>query len=562
MNVKLVLIKKEQIVFVKDILVSCEYSFAWLSAVGDGTQFVTQPGGRHISNTSPLWRDERPGSRVTTQHCMYMDGWKLALQEQPGSPYGSWLCSDSIQIYPLCQGKTILVIITPVRQSCLNIHSYIIIIAKPSLNIHSYIIIIAKDTIVWCDDIWSKNTRYWLLWLLLVLEVTSLSWPFGPTYNQHAFPRALGSFSPNRLRTGCLCHAWIRPLEMGTLFLYISRSCSSEDWVYTHKPYTTSTGIAAIVPGPVITPQVTNVSPEPEPFWCSLINNTVCSTARIQCPVKCSQTHAATAITPGGAAPVITPQVTNATPASCGQSLAVDERIFNGKPSIAGQFPWMVDISYFSRFHGEPISCGGSLINKRWVLTAAHCFRFLDSNIDVNMKIGYTDKFRREAESYYFGIQMKDIIIHGGFTNESLDNDIAMVRLPEDVTPNRLVQPICLATNEQIPFGGKAVAAGWGLRKADADSTNILHSVELDVLPDQSPRCANSQLFICTFTPGKDTCRGDSGGPLMIKQENTWFQIGIVSFGPLDCGGHTSIPGTYTRVPNFIGFLLGYIRVN
>ncbi|CAL4068182.1 unnamed protein product, partial [Meganyctiphanes norvegica] len=168
----------------RDVVNTCgDRSNVWLSAVGDGTLFVTQPGGRYIRNTSPLWLEGLPGSRVSTLDCMLMHGWKSALETHPGSPYWTGACSSPNWAYTLCQ-----------------------------------------------------------------------------------------------------------------------------------EPKTTSTGITGIVPGPVITPQVTNVSPEAEFFWCSHINNTACASLSIQCPQKCSQSYAATAITPGGDAPVITPQVTHATP--------------------------------------------------------------------------------------------------------------------------------------------------------------------------------------------------------------------------------------------------------
>ncbi|CAL4144117.1 unnamed protein product, partial [Meganyctiphanes norvegica] len=245
---------------------------------------------------------------------------------------------------------------------------------------------------------------------------------------------------------------------------------------------------------------------------------------------------------------------------TCGNSVTFDERIANGSPTIQGQYPWMVHLSYFSSFHREPVSCGGTLVSKIWVLTAAHCFRFLDSNRNVIVLIGFTDKTHQVPGASVFSITRSNIITHGGFTNETLSHDIAIVRLPEEVTLSNIIQPICIGTNQQIPFGGKATASGWGLLSPDGDAPNILHDVQLDVLPDGSPSCGDSKQFICTYTPGKDTCRGDSGGPLMVKEGNQWFQVGIISSGPLDCGTSKD-PSSYTRVPNYIKFITSNIRL-
>ncbi|CAL4110551.1 unnamed protein product, partial [Meganyctiphanes norvegica] len=160
-----------------------------------------------------------------------------------------------------------------------------------------------------------------------------------------------------------------------------------------------------------------------------------------------------------------TPQVTNTSPVSCGQSRSfnVDERIANGNPTISGKYPWMVHLKFFSTFHDKNLRCGGSLVSNRWVLTAAHCFRYLEPHITVYVYIGYVNLKQHVPGVELFPITKEDIITHDGFSSTSLENDIALIRLPEDVKLNNVIQTICLATNGQIPFGGKAFAAGWGL---------------------------------------------------------------------------------------------------
>lgn len=60
---------------------------------------------------------------------------------------------------------------------------------------------------------------------------------------------------------------------------------------------------------------------------------------------------------------------------------------------------------------------------------------------------------------------------------------------------------------------------------------------------------------------GQDSCKGDSGGPLMgqVNVYNNWMALGVVSYGPSPCGT-SGWPGVYTRVTAYIDWILSTIR--
>lgn len=60
---------------------------------------------------------------------------------------------------------------------------------------------------------------------------------------------------------------------------------------------------------------------------------------------------------------------------------------------------------------------------------------------------------------------------------------------------------------------------------------------------------------------GQDSCRGDSGGPLMgqAPSANNWVVVGVVSYGPAPCGTQ-GWPGVYTRVGAYIDWILSKLR--
>ncbi|ROT81182.1 protease [Penaeus vannamei] len=232
-------------------------------------------------------------------------------------------------------------------------------------------------------------------------------------------------------------------------------------------------------------------------------------------------------------------------------------KIVNGTVASVGEYPYQVGV--LPTIAGLEYRCGGSIIKERWILTAAHCFYDKSSNKATSVDIIY-------GTIYINGIggtrvTASRFIDHPGYNSSTKANDIALVELPQPLnyTIDAKIQPICLGLQEDIPFGGKAVASGWGDLSFDGLSPNVLQEVELDIITidecqqkESLPPDTNS--VVCALTLYKDTCQGDSGGPLVAKLcDGTWAQIGIVSYG-FQCAVPDK-PGVYTRVSAFASWI-------
>ncbi|XP_076238844.1 trypsin-7-like [Calliopsis andreniformis] len=242
---------------------------------------------------------------------------------------------------------------------------------------------------------------------------------------------------------------------------------------------------------------------------------------------------------------------------SCGLRNEVS-RIVGGETTRVNEFPWIARLSYLNKFY-----CGGTLINDRYVLTAAHCVKgFMWFMIKVTF--GEHDRCLETAPETRYVVK----VLTGDFSFLNFENDIALLRLNERVPLGDTIRPICLPTvRDKLYVGTKAIAAGWGTLQEDGKPSCLLQEVDLPIMSLQecrntkySPRMITENMMCAGYQEGKkDSCQGDSGGPLIAEREDRKYElVGVVSWGN-GCA-RPGYPGVYTRVTRYIDWIVYHSR--
>merc|ERR1712227_1033093 len=166
--------------------------------------------------------------------------------------------------------------------------------------------------------------------------------------------------------------------------------------------------------------------------------------------------------------------------------------------------------------------CGATLLNKRYAMTAMHCVEEATSLVvalgEHNIR---TDIENHQAKS----IPVERVIKRSDYDSDNVNNDIALLRLAQEVDFNDNIVPACLPSSTAQKYTGwDAVVSGWGTTSSGGRTSDVLKETPQTILANTAAECVQGaggpgatasvpETKLCAYKQGTDSCQGDSGGP-------------------------------------------------
>jgi len=273
-----------------------------------------------------------------------------------------------------------------------------------------------------------------------------------------------------------------------------------------------------------------------------------------------------------------------------------EDRIAGG-PIALEPIPWQAHLTMM--IGSEAFQCGGTILDEETILTAAHCLNSKQLGpIKVETGVLANPVLERNFDINEKTSNVKKVIVYPNFEAPTKGDDIAILKLKMPLTFDNDTKPACLPKPSFSPEDRElGIVSGWGRISSRGRISDVLRYVSIPLVKNtdcsnMAPRYKSilKDTMLCAGRrEGKiDSCKGDSGGPLIvggtsssIEEENDYFDYdlsalgaeratsttdsniaiiyGIVSFGPKRCG-QPKVSGVYTRVTKYLPWISSLMK--
>ncbi|XP_023567185.1 serine protease 29-like [Octodon degus] len=241
--------------------------------------------------------------------------------------------------------------------------------------------------------------------------------------------------------------------------------------------------------------------------------------------------------------------------------------IVGGQNAPLGKWPWQVSLKVYNYHLSAWVHrCGGSLIDSKWVLTAAHCIHHRNADPSTYRILA--------GDVYLYGHQkllsVSQIIFHPDFVSFHLGVDVVLLKLAEPADCSDNVKPIklpssnlveseknqCWVTGWGTVFGYESLPPPYRLQEVSVNVVRnsvceeLYHNATFHYFKDRKLILDD---MLCAGSVGHGTCYGDSGGPLVCKDSGSWTLVGVVSWG-YRCGW-AIVPSVFARVYSYVPWI-------